>query len=318
MSLIDVRNVTKTYPGPGGAIVRAVSDVSFSLVEGEVLGIVGESGCGKSTLGHSILRLIEPDSGQVIFGDKDLVKSSRRELKRARRDFQIIFQDPYGSLNPRHKVGHVIGEPLIVHKIGTKADREARVAELLDIVGLPTDAANRYPHEFSGGQRQRIAIARALALNPKLLVADEAVSALDVSIQSQILNLIADLREKLGLSIIFISHDLSVIRHISDRIAVMYLGRIVEIGTATQIMDTPQHPYTQALLSAVPKIGGDRHADRPIVIGEPPDPANPPSGCAFHSRCPSAMDICSGRRPKLVANAGSPDKSETACHLYST
>ncbi len=316
MSLIDVRNITKTFPGPNGTIVRAVSDVSFSMEEGEVLGVVGESGCGKSTLGHSILRLIEPDSGSIIFDGTDLTTARGRELKRRRRDVQIIFQDPFGSLNPRHRIGHIIGEPLIVHRIGTKADRQMRVAELLDLVGLPADACERYAHEFSGGQRQRIAIARALALNPRLVVADEAVSALDVSIQSQILNLIADLRRKLGLSILFISHDLSVIRHVSDWIAVMYLGRFVEFGPARQIMEKPQHPYTCALLSAVPTIEGARHARPFIVAGEPPDPANPPDGCAFHSRCPKAMDICTGTRPELISRRGSPAGTQTACHLY--
>ncbi|MBM1218605.1 ATP-binding cassette domain-containing protein [Ponticoccus sp. SC2-23] len=318
MSLIDVRHLTKTFPGPNGTRVQAVSDVSFSMEEGEVLGVVGESGCGKSTLGHSIVRLIEPDAGEVAFGGLDLAKARKAELKHSRRDIQIIFQDPFGSLNPRHKVGHVIAEPLIVHRIGTRPERLARVKELLDLVGLPAEAVDRYPHEFSGGQRQRIAIARALALNPKLIVADESVSALDVSIQSQILNLIAELREKLGLSIIFISHDLSVIRHVSDRIAVMYLGRLVEIGPAAQIMTDPRHPYTQALLAAVPKIGGDRHAARPIVTGEPPDPANPPQGCAFHGRCPKVMEICRRTRPELGAGNGAPAGSETACHLYTT
>ncbi len=316
MSLIEVRNINKTFSGPNGTIVRAVSDVSFSIEEGEVLGVVGESGCGKSTLGHSILRLIEPDSGSIIFDGTDMATARRRELKRRRRDVQIIFQDPFGSLNPRHRVGHIIGEPLIVHRIGTKTDRQARVAELLDLVGLPADACERYAHEFSGGQRQRIAIARALALNPRLVVADEAVSALDVSIQSQILNLIADLRRKLGLSILFISHDLSVIRHVSDRIAVMYLGRFVEFGPAHQVMENPQHPYTCALLSAVPTIEGERHARPFIVAGEPPDPANPPDGCAFHSRCPKAMDICIGTRPELISRRGNPAGTQTACHLY--
>ncbi len=313
MNILDVRNVVKTFPGPNGTTIRAVSGVSFTAEKGEVLGIVGESGCGKSTLCHAILRLIEPDSGEVIFDGLDLAKAGKSELKSRRRDVQIIFQDPFGSLNPRHKVGHVIGEPLIVHRIGAKAERAARVAELLGLVGLPSDSAGRYPHEFSGGQRQRIAIARALALNPKLIIADEPVSALDVSIQSQILNLISDLREQLGLSIIFISHDLSVIRHISSRIAVMYLGRIVEIGPAKEIMDDPRHPYTRALLAAVPEIGGGRHERKPLVTGEPPDPARPPKGCAFHGRCPRSMDICRETRPELIAGTGGV---ETACHLY--
>ena len=316
MTLLDVRHMTKTFSGPGGTTVRAVSDVSFSVEAGEVLGVVGESGCGKTTMGHAILRLIEPDSGDVIFDGTDLTKASKAALKRSRRNLQVIFQDPFGSLNPRHKVGHIIGEPLIVHRIGTSVERKARVAELLDLVGLPLDSRDRYPHEFSGGQRQRIAIARALALNPKLIIADESVSALDVSIQSQILNLIAELREKLDLSIIFISHDLSVIRHVSHRIAVMYLGRIVEIGPAQQIIEAPQHPYTRALLAAVPIIGGNRSTELPIVMGEPPDPANPPSGCAFHSRCPHVMAVCKTGRPELKPGTGDLARNETACHLY--
>lgn len=316
MTLLNVRHMTKTFSGAGGTTVRAVSDVSFSLEAGEVLGVVGESGCGKTTMGHAILRLIEPDSGDVIFDGTDLTKASKAALKRSRRNLQVIFQDPFGSLNPRHKVGHIIGEPLIVHRIGTSVERKARVAELLDLVGLPLDSRDRYPHEFSGGQRQRIAIARALALNPKLIIADESVSALDVSIQSQILNLIAELREKLDLSIVFISHDLSVIRHVSHRIAVMYLGRIVEIGPAQQIIEAPQHPYTRALLAAVPIIGGNRSTELPIVMGEPPDPANPPSGCAFHSRCPHVMAVCKTGRPELKPGTGDLARNETACHLY--
>ena len=316
MTRLNVRHMTKTFSGAGGTTVRAVSDVSFSLEAGEVLGVVGESGCGKTTMGHAILRLIEPDSGDVIFDGTDLTKASKAALKRSRRNLQVIFQDPFGSLNPRHKVGHIIGEPLIVHRIGTSVERKARVAELLDLVGLPLDSRDRYPHEFSGGQRQRIAIARALALNPKLIIADESVSALDVSIQSQILNLIAELREKLDLSIVFISHDLSVIRHVSHRIAVMYLGRIVEIGPAQQIIEAPQHPYTRALLAAVPIIGGNRSTELPIVMGEPPDPANPPSGCAFHSRCPHVMAVCKTGRPELKPGTGDLARNETACHLY--
>jgi oligopeptide/dipeptide ABC transporter ATP-binding protein len=326
MTLLDVRHISKTFDGQNGAKVQAVSDVSFSMNEGEVLGVVGESGCGKSTLGQTILRLIEPDSGEVVFRGIDLAKASKTQLNLCRRDIQIIFQDPFGSLNPRHKVGYIIREPLIVHRINNRAEQEARVAELFDLVGLPKDSGDRYPHEFSGGQRQRIAIARALALNPKLIIADESVSALDVSIQSQILNLIADLRQKLGLSIIFISHDLSVIRHLSDRIAVMYLGQIVEIGTASQIIQNPRHPYTKALLAAVPKIGrdhasrADKSAKQIVVTGEPPDPANPPPGCAFHSRCPEALDICRSIRPDLIDIAGhSPEELDgvkTACHLH--
>ncbi len=316
MSLLSLENLSKTYPGAGGSTVKAVTDVSLEIKPGEVLGIVGESGCGKSTLGRTLLRLIEPNGGRILFEGKDITALSRGALKPFRRDMQVIFQDPFGSLNPRHSVGAIIAEPLKVHGIGNRASRQARVAELLSLVGLPEDAASRYPHEFSGGQRQRIAIARALALNPKLLIADEAVSALDVSIQSQIINLIAELQEKLGLAIIFISHDLSVIRHVSDRIAVMYLGRIIEIGPSEAIMETPRHPYTQALLSAIPRPNVPR-GERIVLKGELPDPANPPAGCAFHTRCPWAMPICTTDRPELAdRETGDGGTVETACHLY--
>ena len=319
MSLLELRHLSKTYPGQNGAVVQAVSDVSLNIESGEVLGVVGESGCGKSTLGRSLLRLIEPSGGEILFEGEDLMGLSQRAMKPRRRDLQIIFQDPFGSLNPRHTVGGIIGEPLVVHGVGTREERTKRVGELLKLVGLPEDAGKRYPHEFSGGQRQRIAIARALALNPKLLVADEAVSALDVSIQSQIINLIADLQKRLNLSIMFISHDLSVIRHVSDRIAVMYLGRIVEVGPAEEIMDAPKHPYTQALLSAIPRPGVAR-TQRIVLQGELPDPANPPSGCAFHTRCPKVMDICHSVRPELARPQASAvetgSMSAVACHLY--
>ncbi len=314
MSLLELRNLSKTYPGQNGAVVQAVSDVSLTIEAGEVLGVVGESGCGKSTLGRSLLRLIEPSGGEILLDGKDLMQLSRRAMKPVRRDLQVIFQDPFGALNPRHTVGGIIGEPLRVHRIGTKAEQEARIAELLNLVGLPQDAAGRYPHEFSGGQRQRIAIARALALNPRLLVADEAVSALDVSIQSQIINLIADLQKRLDLAIMFISHDLSVIRHVSDRIAVMYLGRVVEIGPTEEIMQAPKHPYTKALLSAIPRPGVTRQ-QRIVLQGELPDPAHPPAGCAFHTRCPSVMPVCSESRPVLQRVAAN-EKDEVACHLY--
>jgi peptide/nickel transport system ATP-binding protein/oligopeptide transport system ATP-binding protein len=313
MTLLQVHNLSKTYPGARGALVQAVSDVSLTLAAGEVLGIVGESGCGKSTLGRAILRLIEPSAGQVLFDGTDITALSRRALKPMRRHMQIIFQDPFGALNPRHSVGRILAEPLVVQGVGGRAARTARVAELLALVGLPAAAAGLYPHEFSGGQRQRIAIARALALNPRLIVADEAVSALDVSIQSQIINLIADLRRRLGLAILFISHDLSVIRHVSDRIAVMYLGRVVELGPTEAIMAHPQHPYTQALLSAIPRVGAPREG-RIVLQGDLPDPANPPAGCAFHSRCACAFARCRTERPALkpLAAAG----TEVACHLY--
>lgn len=310
MTLLEIKNLSKTYHGKNGAMVQAVADVSLEIAAGEVLGIVGESGCGKSTLGRSLLRLIEPSGGQVLFEGQDIVPLKKSALKPVRRDMQIIFQDPFGSLNPRHKVGKVIGEPLEVHQIGTKQSRLEKVRELLDIVGLPQNAIDRHPHEFSGGQRQRIAIARALALDPKLIVADEAVSALDVSIQSQIINLIAKLQKQLNISIMFISHDLSVIRHVSDRIAIMYLGRIVETGETEAVMQHPQHPYTQSLLSAIPRVGEKRA--RTVLAGEVPDPANPPSGCAFHTRCPKAMDICRQTRPELTPH----EQGVVACHLY--
>lgn len=313
MTFLEVKNLSKTYPSQNGPAVHAVANVSFDIAHGEVLGVVGESGCGKSTLGRALLRLIEPSGGQVNVEGRDITTLKRGELKAMRRDLQIIFQDPFGSLNPRHKVGQVIGEPLVVHGVGTRADRDAKISELLKTVGLPEDAADRYPHEFSGGQRQRIAIARALALDPKLIVADEAVSALDVSIQSQIINLIAKLQKQFGLSIIFISHDLSVIRHVSDRIAVMYLGRIVEIGPTEQIMEHPQHPYTRSLLSAIPRVGEKR--SRTILAGEVPDPSNPPSGCAFHARCPDAMGQCRRIRPELAPGT-SGMVGEVACHLF--
>ncbi|WP_240230714.1 ABC transporter ATP-binding protein [Devosia lacusdianchii] len=314
MSLLELDHLSKVYPGG----VRAVTDVSLAIEAGEVLGVVGESGCGKSTLGRTLLRLIEPSSGTIRFEGEDLPKLSRGRMKAIRRQMQIIFQDPFGSLNPRHTAGYIIGEPLVVHGIGDRASRRQRVAALLALVGLPPGSEKRYPHEFSGGQRQRIAIARALALDPKLLVADEAVSALDVSIQSQIINLIAELQKRLGLAIMFISHDLSVIRHVSDRIAVMYLGRIVEIGPTEQIMTRPRHPYTQALLSAIPRPGLTR-SDRIVLKGELPDPANPPSGCAFHTRCPKVMEVCHQVLPVLgkVRRDIEQEEGDVACHLYS-
>jgi oligopeptide/dipeptide ABC transporter ATP-binding protein len=314
--LLEVSGLTKSYPGPRGTSVKAVDGVSLSLRRGEVLGIVGESGCGKSTLGRAILRLIEPNGGRVLFEGEDLLALNARAMKQRRRDLQIVFQDPFGSLNPRHKVGEIVREPLDVHRIGTRRERAARVAELLDLVGLPPETAGRYPHEFSGGQRQRIAIARALALEPKLIVADEPVSALDVSIQSQIINLIAELRARLGLSILFISHDLSVIRHVSDRIAVMYLGRIVEIGPAAEVFENPVHPYTRALLSAVPRPGAAGRRDRIVLTGELPDPAHPPGGCAFHTRCPHAMPRCSTDRPDLAPRRADGTVREAACLLH--
>ncbi len=314
-ALLEVEDLATHYAGRGGT-VRAVDGVSFSLAAGEVLGIVGESGCGKSTLGRTILRLLAPTAGTIRFQGEDITQLDRRAMTRHRRDMQVVFQDPFGALNPRHRVGEIVGEPLDVHRIGDRAARAARVAELLAMVGLPPDAQTRYPHEFSGGQRQRIAIARALALEPKLLIADEPVSALDMSIQSQIINLLAGLRARLGLAMLFISHDLSVIRHVSDRIAVMYLGRIVEIGPAAEIFAQPAHPYTQALLSAVPHTDPARRRARILLSGEMPDPVNPPAGCAFHTRCRHAEPRCAAARPELTARQLEAIAArDVACHL---
>jgi len=320
--LLKIKHMSTDYPGIGGSVVRAVNDVSLSIANGEVLGIVGESGCGKSSLGRSILRLIEPTEGVIEFEGRDLMTLNRHEMKSVRQDMQIIFQDPFGSLNPRHRVGSILAEPLKVHGIGAKSDQRQNVAKILDLVGLPADATTRYAHEFSGGQRQRIAIARALVLNPKFLIADEAVSALDVSIQSQIINLLNGLQKQLGITMLFISHDLSVIRHVCDRVAVMYLGRIVETGTITDVLDSPQHPYTQALVSAVPNPAR-RHDQRIILQGELPNAANPPSGCHFNTRCPginaTVKARCLAQAPQLVARApASPAQParQLACHLY--
>ncbi len=286
------------FPTKTGAI-RAVEEVSFDLALGETLGIVGESGCGKSTLARALLRLIEPSAGNIRFAGEDLTALSARELRRRRRDMQLVFQDPFSSLDPRFTVAATLEEPLIVHGQGDKASRRARVAELLNQVGLEPAAGSRYPHEFSGGQRQRVAIARAIALRPKLVIADEPVSALDVSIQSQIINLLVDLRQELGLAFVFISHDLAVVRLISRRIAVMYLGRIVELATSEALFAAPQHPYTQALLAAIPEpVPGGRRRRR-LVKGDIPSPEHPPSGCAFHPRCPRADAICRATVPPL-------------------
>jgi peptide/nickel transport system ATP-binding protein/oligopeptide transport system ATP-binding protein len=314
-AMLEVADLATYYAAPG-ATIRAVDGVSFTLAEGEVLGIVGESGCGKSTLGRTVLRLVEPTSGSIRFLGEDITELDRGAMVRRRRNMQVVFQDPFGSLNPRHRVGEIVVEPLEVHGIGDARSRAARVSELLALVGLPPDAAGRYPHEFSGGQRQRIAIARALVLEPKLLIADEPVSALDVSIQSQIINLLAELRVRLGLAMLFISHDLSVIRHVSDRIAVMYLGRIVEIASTAEIFDRPTHPYTRALLSAVPHTDPARRRERILLSGEMPDPARPPSGCAFHTRCRHVMPRCSGERPALTQRPIDGGAREVACYLY--
>lgn len=317
--LLQVKGLKKYFDITGGILsrkigeVKAVDGVSFDVYEKEVLGIVGESGCGKSTTGKAILRLIEPTEGEIIFNGQEITKLNEEEMRKLRRDMQIIFQDPYASLNPRHKVEKILSEPLLVHQIGTKEERSKKVREVLDIVGLPSEAASRYPHQFSGGQRQRIGIARALIVNPKLVICDEPVSALDVSIQSQILNLMEDLQEEFGLTYIFISHDLSVVKHISDRVGVMYLGKIVELASNEELYDNPLHPYTKSLLSAVPEPDPDLQRERIILEGDVPSPSNPPNGCAFHTRCPECMDICKEVEPKFQEIS---DNHFVACHLY--
>ncbi len=305
--LLEAEGLAKVYPARDGkGRLKAVDGVSLTLAQGETLGIVGESGSGKSTLARLLLRLIEPSAGTVRFLGDDLTALSPEHLRARRRDMQIVFQDPYASLDPRMRIADIVAEPLDIHGIGTRSERRERVRALLDLVGLPPDAAERYPHEFSGGQRQRIGIARAVALEPKLIILDEPVSALDVSIQSQILNLLMDLKARLNLSYIFISHDLSVVEHMSDRVGVMYLGRIVELAQAEEIFRKPRHPYTQALISAIP---GEASRERIVLKGDPPSPENPPSGCAFHPRCHKAIGECSATRPALEP------APESATHL---
>jgi oligopeptide/dipeptide ABC transporter ATP-binding protein len=318
MQLLTLNNITKHFPARGGmfkksdGVVHAVDDVSFSIEEGETFGLVGESGCGKSTLGRVIARLIEPTSGEVIFDSKDITRLKAKELKSVRRGLQLIFQDPYASLNPRMPVGEIIGEALSIHKIANGAEKAERVKKLVDIVGLPKDSAYRYPHEFSGGQRQRIGIARALALNPRFIIADEPISALDVSIQAQIINLFKDLQKEFGLTYLFITHDLRVVEYISNRIAVMYLGKIVEIGKSADIYSHPVHPYTEALLSAVPMPDPKRKKKRIILKGDIPSPLNPPSGCRFHTRCIYAQERCRVEEPLLIPRR---DNRLAACHF---
>lgn len=317
--LLKVDHLKKYFPvrkgllGKTASYVKAIDDVSFYVNEGETLGIVGESGCGKSTTGRTIMRLLEPTEGVVEFEGRNINALSSNEVRKVRRDIQMVFQDPYASLNPRHTIGKILEEPLIVHGIGNAKERRAKVLEFLKIVGLSDYHAKRYPHQFSGGQRQRIGIARALMTNPKLIIADEPVSALDVSIQAQVLNLMQDLQKEFNLTYIFIAHDLGVVRHISDRVAVMYLGKIVEIADSEELYANPLHPYTQALLSAVPVPDPHYKKEQIIIEGDMPSPANPPSGCAFHTRCPFKMDICSQVTPKLQEHESG---HSAACHLY--
>ncbi|HEY9432838.1 MAG TPA: dipeptide ABC transporter ATP-binding protein [Blastocatellia bacterium] len=299
--LVEITDLKKHFPVPHKQVVRAVDGVSFTINRGETLGLVGESGCGKTTVGRCILRLIEPTSGEIRFDGRGLLNLDRGEMRALRRRMQIIFQDPYSSLNPRMKVGSIISEPLEIHHVGDRRERKDRVAELLRVVGLDPDYANRYPHQFSGGQRQRIGIARALALNPDFIVADEPVSALDVSVQAQVVNLMQDLQERFGLTYLFISHGLAVVKHISTRVGVMYLGKLVELAPAHEIYANPLHPYTQALLRAIPIPDPEakrRAAQR--LGGDVPNPIEPPSGCRFHTRCPHTIDRCCAEEPELA------------------
>lgn len=320
--LLRVRDLTKHFPVKGGLLrrtvaqVKAVDGVSFDIQRGETLGLVGESGCGKSTLGRAILRLHEPTSGSVELDGTDVIAAGGGELKRLRRNMQIIFQDPFASLSPRRTVFETLREPLDVHRIGTAAERRKKVEDLLEVVGLRRAVLHRYPHEFSGGQRQRVGIARALALNPKFIVADEAVSALDVSVQSQVLNLIDDLQSEFGISFLFISHDLAVVQHISHQVGVMYLGQLVERAGASDLYAEPKHPYTQALMSAIPVPDPGKGSERIVLSGDVPSPMKPPTGCPFHTRCPAAMAHCSQIKPKLE-NVGSEERPHwVACHLH--
>jgi oligopeptide/dipeptide ABC transporter ATP-binding protein len=305
IALVEVKDLVKHFPIRGGAFlkeiasVKAVDGVSLSIREGETLGLVGESGCGKTTLGRLILRLEEPTAGEIYFRGESILACSRSRMRALRREMQIVFQDPFSSLNPRKTVAEIVGEPLLVHGIGNRREREERVLRLLEVVGMRQEHLRRYPHQFSGGQRQRIGVARALALNPKLIVCDEAVSALDVSIQAQVINLLQDLQGEFGLTYLFVSHDLSVVEHVSNRVAVMYLGKIVEVAERDKLYTTPLHPYTQALLSASPIPDPTTRRQRIILKGDVPSPIDPPAGCRFHTRCLYAQNICSQEEPEL-------------------
>ncbi|MFE4713058.1 dipeptide/oligopeptide/nickel ABC transporter ATP-binding protein [Bacillus sp. FJAT-27264] len=318
-NLLEVKGLKKYYPVQKGFLnstagfVKAVDDISFAIRRGETFGLVGESGCGKSTAGRSLLRLMEPTAGEILFEGRDITKLSVGEMRKQRREMQMVFQDPFSSLDPRHTVERILEEPMIVHRTGNARERRAAVDKLADVVGLAKSQLQRYPHQFSGGQRQRIGIARALALQPKLIVADEPVSALDVSIQSQVINLMQDLQREFGLTYLFIAHDLSVVKHICDRVAVMYLGRIIEITDKHSLYSHPQHPYTKALLSAVPEPDPDIRKQRIVLQGEVPSPANAPVGCSFHTRCPQVMEVCRKERPPLLETGSA---HFTACHLH--
>lgn len=319
-NILEVRNLKQHFPIHGGLFMRrvgtvhAVNGVTFEVKKGETIGLVGESGCGKTTVGRSILRLYEPTEGQILFDNQDITRASQKKMRHLRREMQMVFQDPFESLNSRHTIGQILEEPFIIHKIQTPAERTSTIRNLLDRVGLPNNVLDRFPHEFSGGQRQRIGIARAISLNPKLVICDEPVSALDVSIRSQILNLLLELQEELDLTYMFIAHDLAVVKHISDRIAVMYLGHIVEFANAETLLKSPIHPYTQALISAIPVPDPTvRHA-KVILKGDVPSPINPPSGCCFHTRCPVAEEICKKEVPALIMSQ-TDDDHLVACHL---
>ena len=317
--LLQVNQLKKYFPIKGGIFgttvkqIKAVDDISFVVHKGETVGIVGESGCGKSTTGRMLMRLTEPTTGEIIFNGKNLTSLSNREMRAVRRELQMVFQDPFASLNPRHTVEKILEEPLIVHKIGDRRTRKKMVANMLETVGLSSYHAKRYPHQFSGGQRQRIGIARALMTKPQLIIADEPVSALDVSIQSQVLNLLQTLQKEFGLTYIFIAHDLAVVRHISDRVGVMYLGRLVEMSDSESLYSKPLHPYTKALLASVPVADPTFIRERELLSGDPPSPDNPPIGCAFHTRCKECMDICKTTRPEWK---DVEQGHYVACHLY--